>query len=173
MDDDFDFGDSTQGGEAEFEAMNDAPQATEDDENLFAAPPEPSPPAHTMPRRVSSDAPMPTKSPSEATNKWKSENEKKIRERDAEFAKLKKEFTKKSEETLEKLKSERAKKIAATAKANREAQTKADAAMNTKSNPSGPISWTKFAQLVDLEKDTADRERMRSVLKTKIAESKA
>jgi len=126
----------------------------------------------TMPRRTSSDMPMPIPVASEATNKWKVENEKKIKQRDAEFAQSKKDLAKKAEATLEKARTERAQTIAKNAKANRDAQAKAQAVANTKATPGAPVSWQRVGQLVDLEKETTDRERMRLLLKGKVVESK-
>jgi len=166
MDDDFDFA-----------AGSEAAPAEAEEEQFQVQEQTPSPRAQaaetSMPRRASSDAPMPIPPPSDATNKWKSDNEKKIKQRDAEFAKTKQDMLKKAEQSLEKIRSERAQLIAKNAKANREAQAKAQAAASAKSTPGAPVAWQRLAQLVDLEKEAAEKERMRSLLKTKVAESKA
>jgi hypothetical protein len=126
-----------------------------------------------MPRRTSSDMPMTSGLvPSEATNKWKADNEKRIKQKDAEYVQAKKELAKKAEEALEKARTERAQKIAKNAKANRDAQAKVQAASASKAAAGGAISWQKISQLIDLEKETPDKERMRQLFKSKV-DSKA
>jgi hypothetical protein len=166
MDEDFQF-EGGPDGQASEEAVDYSAMGGE-------MPPTPSSiPETAMPRRTSSDAAvMAPPPPSEATNKFKAENEKRIKQRDTEFTKAKQELAKKAEHALEKIRQERAQHIAKNAKANREAQAKTQAAAGGKADPSAPVNWKKFSQLIDLDKETTDRERMRLLFKAKVAEAK-
>ena len=138
---------------------------TEQADEPQAMPPMPSPSTMTTPPPTS---PKPEKPASDSMRKWKAENDKKIQQRDADNTKLKQDLTKKAEAALEKHRSDRQKKIQERSKANREAQAKDQAALNAKPGSGGEIMWSKMAQLVDLDKETTDRERMRLLFKQKV-----
>lgn len=102
----------------------------------------------------------------EAMHKWKAENENKIKAREAENAKLKQDLMHKAQTALEKHQTQRRQKIEQQKKTNREAQAKEQAAASSQSS-NGAVAWSKMSHLVDLEKETTDRERMRLLFKSK------
>lgn len=104
---------------------------------------------------------------SNATQKWKAENEQLRQTKDAQFAKYRKSLNERAEQTLNKIKQERQARIASKAKENREAQAKHQAAL-AKTGSGEEVSWKKLSVLVDLDKETEEKERMRLLFKDRV-----
>lgn len=104
---------------------------------------------------------------SNATQKWKVENEKLRQTKDAQFAKYRKSLNERAEQSLNKIKQERQARIASKAKENREAQAKHQAAL-AKTGSGEEVSWKKLSVLVDLDKETEEKERMRLLFKDRV-----
>ena len=126
------------------------------------------PPATRLPSRQGSSASAggggDAHQPSEATLRWKAEQEKRAKVKDAENEKKKRELHQVATAKLEHLRAERQKRVATQLAANK------DAAKKLADPGAKGAGWAKVAALVDLDKETPDRERMRAVLKTKAKE---
>ena len=136
-------------------------------------PPAPQPQAQAqapqMPARhgsagsVGSDAALPPAQPSAATLAWRAEAEKRAKARDQENEKKRRELQAQADAKLQALKAERQKRIAAAAAANKDAAK--DLVPSSKTT-----GWAKVAQLVEIDKEVPERERMRQVLRAKAKE---